>query len=303
MELRHLRYAVTVADEGNFTHAAKRLGVAQPPLSRQIRDLEVELGNPLFDRNSRPIRLTEAGRIFYEQASQILAGVEQLRRSMHSIAHTDRRRFVIGFVGSVIYGPMPRLVRRFRTAAPLVEVQLVEMTTLEQVAALKDGRIDAGVGRLRIDDPAVRRELLHLEPLVAAIASDHALAQSSDAISLTVLAAEPLIVYPSQPRPSYADQVLQIFRDHGLQPLHVSEVREVQTALGLVAAQSGVAIVPEALRRLQRDDVVYRPILESDAVSPIIMSFRIGDISREARFLEQICAEMYGPDPRRNRGI
>jgi DNA-binding transcriptional LysR family regulator len=294
MELRHLRYFDAVARAGNFTRAADALGIAQPPLSRQIRDLEVELGVDLIDRGSRPIRLTQAGRACHDQVSRLLAGVEELRRSMRQFATVGgERRFMVGFVGSVMYGLMPTLIREFRIRAPDIDIQLLELTTLQQVAALKDGRIDVGLGRIRVDDPAVRREVLVEEPLVLAAATGSLLAASDTPVTLAEIASMRLLVYPSLPRPSYADQVLGLFRDHGLQPHRVEEVREVQTALGLVAADAGVAIVPLSMSRLARDGVRFRPIQEPDATSPIIFSRRIGDTSEETALFEEIGRRLY----------
>src|SRR3954464_253624 len=157
MELRHLRYFVAVAQERNFTRAAEKLHIAQPPLSRQIHDLEAELGISLLDRDSRPLRLTEAGRLFYEHAILVLERVDDLRTMMRRFREAERPRFVIGFVASTIYAALPHLIRRFRGAAPRLEISLIEMVSLEQIAALMEGRIDVGFGRLHFDDLAVRR--------------------------------------------------------------------------------------------------------------------------------------------------
>ena len=292
MELRHLRYFAAVAAEGNFTKAAQRLGVAQPPLSRQIRDLETELGVLLLDRDSRPVRLTQAGRVFHEQAISVLAGFDQLRRSMDQLTSSDRRRYVVGFAGSVIYGAMPLAIRSFRNQAPGIDVQLLEMTTLQQVQALKEGRIDAGFGRIRIEDKALRREVLYEEPLVLAMPFDHPLVVKAN-LALRDCASDTLIIYPSQPRPSYADQVLTLLRDKGLETVEFVEVKEVQTALGLVAAQAGLALVPASMRHMQRDEVVYREINDPSAVSPIILSRRASDVSAETTLLEAISREAY----------
>jgi DNA-binding transcriptional LysR family regulator len=292
VELRHIRYFEAVAAERNFTRAAERLGVAQPPLSRQIKELEVELGVTLFDRDSRPIRLTEAGRIFHEQATRILSSTEQLRRSMKRLSETGRRRFVVGFVASIVYGMMPKVIRDFRASSDGLEIQLLEMTTLEQVVALKDGRIDAGLGRIRIDDPAIKRHVLQEEPLIAAIGSADPLARA-DSIALSDLLARKLLVYPSQPRPSYADQVLRILRDHGLVHDDVEEVRDVQVALGLVASEAGLALVPSSMRHVQRDDITYVRIRDEGAISPIILSFRDGDSSEDARLFEQVSRQTF----------
>ncbi len=292
MELRHLRYLVAIAAERNFSRAAEILGVAQPPLSRQIRELEEELGVELFDRSTRPIKLTEPGRLFNEQATRILASMEQLRRSMQRLSETPRRRYVVGFAASLVYGAMPEVLRSFRAEVADLDVQLLEMTTLEQVIALKDGRVDAGFGRIRIDDPGVRREVLQEEPLVAAIGAADPLAAGA-CVSLSELIVRKLIVYPSQPRPSYADQLLSILRDHGVTPEDVEEVREVQVALGLVAAEAGIAIVPASMRRVQRDDIRYLPIKDNGVTSPIILSARSSDISNETLALEKIARRLF----------
>ena len=292
MELRHLRYFIAVAQERNFTRAAETLGIAQPPLSRQIRELEKELGVELFDRESRPVALSDAGRLLLDHAQRVVNATRQLKAAIKLHVEGGGRRFVIGFVGSTIYGPVPDLIRRFREAAPQVEIDLIEMNTVVQIAALKDGRIDAGFGRLRFEDPAIRRHLIARERLLMALPAGHPLALRGQPISLTNLSGEPLILYPSEPRPSYADQLLAVLKDHGVHPGSTREVRELQTALGLVAAGAGIAIVPATVQRLRRDDIVYRPIAERDAVSPIIVSWRLADQSELARLLERLCGEL-----------
>ncbi|MBY8825717.1 LysR family transcriptional regulator [Sphingomonas colocasiae] len=295
MELRHLRYFLAVAQERNFSRAAERLNIAQPPLSRQIRQLELEVGAELFDRGSRPLRLTEAGRLLHQHAQQVLSGFDQMCTMMTRYAGAQSRRFIIGFVGSVIYGRLPRIVRLLRAAlGDAVEVTLTELSTLDQIAALREGRIDAGFGRLRIDDPAVRRIVMLEEPLVAALPADHILAEGEDPLELAALAAEPLILYPRPSRPSYADQLLSLFQDHGLVPESRQEVRELQTALGMVAAGAGLCVVPASVQSLHRDDLVYRPIAAADAVSPIILSHRAGDEASDLLELIAISRDIYG---------
>lgn len=293
MELRHLRYFVTVVREGNFTRAAERLNIAQPPLSRQIQQLEAVLNVRLLERRSRPLRPTAAGRLFYEHALHILDRIEVLTIMTKRIGQLERGRFGIGFVGSTLYSPLPDLVRRFRAAYPELRVELIELTTLEQIEALKDRRIDVGFGRLPVDDPSVHREVLCKEPLIVAVPIGHPLLARPNLPRLENLVDEPLILYPRQPRPSYADQVLELYRARGLDPRHVQEVRDVQIALGLVAAGEGICIVPEALQRLRRDDVLYRRLDEEGAVSPIIMLRRPYDTSREIVMLLDLIREIY----------
>jgi LysR family transcriptional regulator, benzoate and cis,cis-muconate-responsive activator of ben and cat genes len=159
------------------------------------------------------------------------------------------------------------------------------MMTIEQIAALKEGRIDFGSGRLRFDDPAIEREVLREEEevlreeeLVAAPPIGHRLLSSERPIDLADLSEEAVIVYPREPRPSYADQVLSLLQDQGITPTTVHEVRELQTALGLVAAEDGVCIVPASVHLLARRDIVFRELAQR-AVSPIIVSHRKNDPS------------------------
>lgn len=292
LDLRLLRYFVIVADEGNFSRAAERLHIAQPPLSRAIQQLEAHVGAPLLDRTMRPLRLTEVGRLLHAQAVQLLARMEDVDTMVKTAATSRRRRFVIGFVASTIYARLPEMIREFRKVAPDVEIVMVESTTLEQIAQLKDGRIDVGFGRIRFDDPAVRRIVLHNERLIAAFPVDHPLARGEGAISLHDLANEPQILYPRSPRPSYADQVLSLFRDQAIEPRIVHEARELQIAIGLVAAEEGMAIVPESVRRARSHDIAFRELAEP-ATSPIIMSHRVGDLSPDIAGMTEVVRRKY----------
>jgi DNA-binding transcriptional LysR family regulator len=292
MDLRQLRYFVTVANERNFSRAADRLHIAQPPLSRQIQQLEGEVGAELIDRSSRPLRLTEPGRLFYEQAVQVLSRVEEMRTMMKRALKIEKRQFVIGFVGSVLYGHLPELVREFRRAAPEVELHLVELVTLEQISALKEGRIDIGFGRVRFEDDEVRRIILREEPLMAALPIDHPLEKQTGPVSLEQLAEERLILYPRAPRPGYADQVIALFHDRGLEPRIAHEARELQIAVGLVAAEEGVCIVPVSVQKSRVEGVRYKRLV-GPATSPIIMSYRVGDKMPELGLMADVIARMY----------
>lgn len=293
MDLRQLRYFVTVVEERNFNRAAERLHIAQPPLSRTIRQLEDQVGAELIDRSSRPLKLTGVGHLVYEQALQILRRMDDMRLMVRAAVGSERRRFTIGFAASTMYARLPELIREFRIEAPAVELVLVESVTLDQISALKEGRIDVGFGRIRFEDPSVQRTVLRYEQLFVALPASSPLAQDEGPISIGKLATLPLIIYPRQPRPSYADQVLSLFRDHSIEPQVVHEARELQIAIGLVAAEEGFAIVPESVRRARTHDVRYRELAER-ATSPIIMSHRIGDASPELRVMANVIARKYG---------
>ena len=292
MDLRHLRYFVVVAEEGNITRAAERLHIAQPPLSRQIQQLEEERGVPLLVRGSRPLTLTEAGQFFYAHARQLLSQTRELEAMTRRIG-TIERKLSIGFVGSTLYGMLPKVIRRFRSEQNTTELTLHEMTSMEQIRALKEGKIDVGFGRIRHEDPNVRRIVLREERLVAALPSGHALADGKPVLSLLDIVDETLIVFPKAPRPSFADQVLASFHDRGLEPKKIYEARELQVAIGLVAAGEGVAIVPGSVQGLKREDVCYRELEDRNMVSPIILSTRLLDESREIKLLIEMIIRIY----------
>ena len=292
MELRHLRYFVAVADEKNFTRAAERLHIAQPPLSRQIQQLEEELGVVLIEKGSRPLRLTEAGRFFHAHAQELLDKAADLKAMTQRVGKIDRK-FAIGFVASTLYGLLPEIVRRFRNRYQSLDISFHELTTMEQLQALKEGRIDVGFGRLKSEDPAIRRIVLREEALIVALPAGHRLSTSGDPVQLSELARETLLVYPKHPRPSFADQVLATFRERNLVPQQVQEVRELQIAIGLVGAGQGIAIVPQSLQGMIRTDVVYRPLDDRQAVSPIIFSARHMDRSPELVNMLEVIYEIY----------
>ncbi|KQQ60290.1 transcriptional regulator [Pseudomonas sp. Leaf127] len=279
MELRHLRYFRVVAQTLNFTRAAEQLNIAQPPLSRQIQQLEEELGVELLER-SRPLRLTEAGRFFHEHSAQLLEQLKRISDDTRRVASGSKRWLGIGFAPSTLYGQLPELIRRLRGFGD-VELGLSELITLQQVEALKSGRIDIGFGRMLFDDPAITQEVLREDPLVAALPAGHPLLAGP--VSLERLAAEPFVLYPGNPRPSYADHVLGIFNRQGLKIRVVQTVNELQTAIGLVAAGIGITLVPASVQRLHRDDIGYSELLDSSATSPIVISWRAGDGSELLR--------------------
>jgi LysR family transcriptional regulator, benzoate and cis,cis-muconate-responsive activator of ben and cat genes len=291
MEIRQLRYFAAVVRERNFTRAAAALHIAQPPLSRQIQELEDELGVTLLER-TRPLRLTDAGRVFHEQALQILERMEQLASSTRRVGAHRKSVLSIGFVASTLYGGLPALVRKLRERLRDVEIQLVEMMSMQQLEALRTGRIDVGFGRIRINDPAVHRLVLAEEPLVAAIPPKTPLAGRRRDLRLRELARQPLVVYPKEPRPSFADTVLTLLADHGVVPTEVHEVRELQTALGLVAAGVGVCVIPASAQRM-RPDLQYRPIVDEGATSPVIMSRRLNDASPQIALVAELAREIY----------
>ncbi|MFY3776328.1 MULTISPECIES: LysR family transcriptional regulator [Marinobacter] len=274
MELRHLRYFVAVAEEGNLTRAAEKLFIAQPPLTRAMKQLEEEIGVELFIRKPRGLELTNGGEYFLEQARQILDKVTATVDDTRRIAQHRKTIFSIGFVPSVFYGQLPLMVRRLRRNKNL-EIVLHELKTREQVEALKTGKIDIGFGRVSIEDPDVEQELLFDEPIIAAIPMGHPLSKHPP--SMKELSAHPMVAFPSGPGPNFADITQGLFHRRGLK-IHVSQhVNDLQTALSLVASDMGFTLVPEQVRKLNREGVEFMPLEDNNITTPVIASRRRGE--------------------------
>mgnify|MGYP005820119093 CR=1 FL=1 len=286
MELRHLRYFVAVAEELHFGRAALRLHRAQPPLSQQIRQLEAELGSPLFLRAHRRVRLTEAGRAFLDGARATLARAEQAIAEARRAARGETGALAVGFVASATYGLVPALFRAFRRRHPGVALSLSELSTAEQLAALRAGTIHLGLGRPPADDPALAAEPLLDEPLWVALSAGHRLARGR-AVPLPALAAEPFVLFPRRPRPGWADRILGHCLEAGFRPAVAQEALELSTALALVAAGMGVTLVPGSVRTRRLAGVVYRPLAPPAPVTRLLALYRRDDAPpAAARFLE-----------------
>ncbi|BDI34203.1 LysR family transcriptional regulator [Capsulimonas corticalis] len=290
MELRHLRYFVAVADELHFGRAAEQLFISQPPLTRQIQQLEQEMGVVLLTRTKRSVRLTEAGAAFLERARQILLLADEAVTVAQRIAAGQAGALGIGFVGSATYTLLPEILRSFRAQYPGIELLLHEMSSGEQIQALQDGRIDLGFVRPSTPQRSLAGEVILREPLMAALPDSHSLAASPE-VSFDDLRGDPFILFPRLPRPSYADHILALCAQAGFTPTIIQETLEIQTALGLVAGNLGVAIVPASVSRLPWPGVVYKPLPPPAPTTEMAVAYRDGPLSPAlANFLEIVHA-------------
>ncbi|GAB1544771.1 LysR family transcriptional regulator [Scytonema sp. NUACC21] len=288
MELRHLRYFVTLAEELHFGRAAERLHIAQPPLSQQIRQLETELGFELFHRTKRSVQLTAAGEVFFAQAQQILEQVEQAIQMGRQTSRGEIGQLAIGFVSSAAYNILPDILRRFRTTVAKVRLELHELTTDQQLQWLAEGRIDIGFLRPPVEDTLFSTETIFREPLVVALPSGHSLANETQ-VSVRSLSCEHFILFPRKLAPGLHDPIISLCQQAGFSPKVAQEASQMQTIVSLVAAQMGVAIVPASLRHLQRTGVVYKLIQESTPEVAINMIWRRHEHSPTVqRFIELV---------------
>lgn len=259
MELRHLRYFVTVAEELNFRRAAERLHMQQPPLSRQIRQLEVEMGVDLLLRSKRGVALTASGQAFLEEARSVLAQTEKAIQLAQRA--TTPKRITIGFSMCAFDRLLPQVVQAFRLACPNVEVTLTEMITPNQVEALLKGEISVGFLHLPINAPELITKVILSDVLVVALPETHALAKQSS-ISLKSLANEPLVICPKAVKPEFYDQLTQLCQAAGFEPNIVQEVTPPEAAIAFVEAGTGISLVASHYQTKQNTGVVYLPLEE-----------------------------------------
>src|SRR6266702_7849708 len=257
MELRHLRYFVTVAEELHFGRAATRLSIVQPSLSQQIRQLEDELGFPLFYRTKRSVELTDAGKVFLAEARQVLVQVREAKRTAQRAYRGEVGRLVVGYISSSTYDLLPLMLRVYRERFPHVEVALRELTTQEQIRALEEEYIQVGLLRLPISAPMVNVEVVRQEPIVCALPEQHPLA-SHERVAVSLLAQEPFVLQSRQRGAGYYVQLMKLCLASGFSPNGVQEVTEMHTIVSLVAAGMGVSLVPLSTRNLRSQGVVYR---------------------------------------------
>ena len=272
MDLRHLRYFIAVAEELNFSRAAERLHIAQPPLSQQIRSLEDELGVQLINRDERPIRLTEAGAELLEQSRDLLSRLEQIVATVQRIGKGQTGSIRVGFVGSATYDVIPEVFRRFRQEFAEVELSLVELRAVPQIEKLRHREIDVGFVRSIIDDLAfICRSVLE-EPLVVALPEHHHLAAKAQ-VKLEALRGEPFIGFPAATS-AYGGYLLEVCRAAGFEPNVVQETIELQTAISLVSAGLGLTLAPASLERVGRIGVVYKPLAEPVPKTALYVVYR-----------------------------
>lgn len=281
MELRHLRYFVAVAEELHFGRAAQRLNIAQPPLSRQIRDLERELEADLFERLPRGVQLTAAGRAFLPQARLTLAQAERARRSAQRAAQGETGRLRVGFIDAATYpGVLPGVLGFFRMHLPLIGLSLFEMDSAEQEESLREGRIDVGILQ---SPPADAERWLHVEevysdPLVAALPKSHRSAARSR-LALGDLASEGFVLFPRSVDPALHDEIIARCRGAGFSPRIVQEAAAWQTLSGLVSGGVGIALVPQSLSRIRRPGVVFHPVRGLNVKMRIYMAWKTSERS------------------------
>ena len=273
IELRHLRYFLAVADELHFGRAAERLGMSQPPLSQQIRQLETLVGARLFNRTNRRVSLTDAGELFVHEAQTILAQVDHAVDLARRAQRGEVGELRIGFTRSTpLSGHIPRAIFAFREAAPSVQLQLQEMNSLRQIDALLDHRLQVGIVRGNVLPETLVSKRLFRDPLVAVLREDHpALARlgKSQRLRTEWLAKESFVLFARSAGAGIHDHVIALCRNAGFTPRVVQDAHEASTIVGLVAAGLGVSVLPASCRHIGVTGVTFVPLADPAAMSEI----------------------------------
>ena len=260
MELRHLRYFVAVAEDLHFGRAADRLGIAQPPLSQQIRRLEAELGTRLLHRTNRRVQLSDVGRAFLAEAKLTLLQADRARDVVRRVKGGEFGQLIIGHQATAEVSVFPRLLPTFTKRHP--EVAIAFQTPLlphEQFEMLRDGRIHVGFLRLPAKDRRLVVVPILREPLVAALPARHPLAKRRS-VTLRALSTEPFVFFRRQKISGFYDVVMDIWRRAGQKPRMLEQTTRMHTVMSLVAIGRGVSLVPRSARGFGGKGVVCRPV-------------------------------------------
>lgn len=283
MELRHLRYFVAVAEEQNITRAAARLYVSQPPLSRQIRDLESELGVKLFDRGARAVRLTEAGKIFLSEARRVLQRADEAIDVIKAFALGRRGRVKIGYAASPTVELLPRILRLFRKTHPQIGVDLLELSHRRMLQGLREHTLDAAlivsISPQEFSGYTIKE--LGSYPVRVAFYKKHRFARMRE-VPLADLADEPLITLSREENPEARSGLLKILAPATKSPNIVEEYDDVMSRIAAVDAGRGVTLDFQSLSAVAGQRLLFRPLKPAPLPLPIAIAYSPEGISKAA---------------------
>lgn len=293
MDLRHLRYFVAVAEERHFTRAAARLGIQQPPLSLQIRQLEEELGTKLLRRLTRGVELTESGSYLLEEAYRILNHVERTRTDVQSLARGTTGRIRLGFGGATYFEPLvSSIIRTFRERYPGVVLIPEQSVTPRLVGKLKGNEVDIAFLRPPLDEPDwLGLDLLVEETMLAVLPTSHALAGKAS-VHLTELAEESFILFPRVDSPGFHDALTDSCRHAGFTMKQGQETPNIPAIVLMVSAGFGVSLVPRSLSQIRAEGVAYVPVEGIGVKAAIGIGYRKDGQSQAVRNFVAVAKRM-----------
>ncbi|MEX3743875.1 MULTISPECIES: LysR substrate-binding domain-containing protein [Lysinibacillus] len=290
MDIRKMRYFIMVAEELNFSRAAERLRMAQPPLSQEIRKLEEELGVQLFHRTKRMVELTDAGKVFLEGSQQTLFQLERAIEETQLAAEGKIGNLIIGFVDSTEI--VIEVLNKFRERFPKIHLILREMTTEQQLNALYEKQIQIGFIRSKQNNGILSSEVCTEESLRLVLHQDHPFASLPE-IPLQLLIDEPFILFPRHMGPNFYDLIISYFWDHGVSLNVVQEAIQMQTIVNLVATGMGVSVVPSSVESYKHPGVIYKKIQETTPKVNLYVGWRQDEKSAVVNHFLTVVREVY----------
>jgi DNA-binding transcriptional LysR family regulator len=293
IELRHFRYFVAVAEELHFGNAAKRLHMAQPPLSQAIRKLEARLGHPLFVRHTREVALTAAGRTLLERVRRTLAKVDDDLEAARRIGLGEVGTLTVGFAGSVMLTALPIALREYRRRYPAVNLRLREMVTAAQLESLTEGSLDVGLLRDPGDQPSLAVEILWREPFLAIVPRKHRLATKKQ-IFVRDLKHEPFVLFAREWGPEAYDRTIGVCQSAGFTPRVIQEASQWYTVTRLIEAGFGVSIAPSCVASFSFAGVRYLPLRRVTAQTEVALGIATGELKPTVAAFRHMLREVYG---------
>ncbi|ROL83400.1 LysR family transcriptional regulator [Pseudomonas chlororaphis] len=289
--IRHLWLFLAVAEEQNFSRAAKRLGMSQPPLTEQIQVLEQALKVKLFDRSRRGAKLTPVGQAILPAVRKFAEQLERLELAVHEAVAGQSGVLTIGAITTAMLDVLPALIEKLKTQYPQLTVSVREIDSVEAIPALEAGDIDLAFARVEGElGSSVRSIALTEDRLAVALPSDHPLAARSR-ISLASLAGEPLVLSSRKVSPMYFDNLIATCRASGFSPRVLHEVRSVASQIAFVSCGQGIALVPASLKKVAPSNVVLRPLSQRLNVVTTALAW---NPTRTNPLVEELVAQFQG---------
>lgn len=292
MELRHLRYFVAVAEQLNFTRAAQKLRTAQPSLSQQIRDLEAEIGVELLTRNRRNVALTEAGRVFLDEARLVLAQAQRAISSARNLSSDGEQCVTIGFVPAAEVKIFPSVFTSVRAQFPALQIVLRSLPSGEQKEALTEEAIDIGFMRLPVEDDRLASEIVLSETLVAVLPADHPLA-AAPALRLADFASVPFLKIAPKHAGDLGEEIDRYMKRVGFEPRHAQTVDNVLTLMTAVGLGLGFSLLPDYAEHLVFRNMTTRRLLDPPVQVGLAMVWRKDDETPEVKAIRDFVIQAH----------
>lgn len=267
IEIKHIRSFIAVAEELHFGRAAKRLNIAQPPLSQRIRSLEQEIGVALLERTKRSVRLTRAGELFLREATVILTDLDRATE-LTRLTMKEGGTLKIGFVSSAPYSVFPTVLRAFRQAYPTTHLEFYHHSIELQLEGLCRGSLDVGLLRGPVPDADICTQTILPDPFVVAMPSDHRLSACGEIRPRQLVGQKFIMVRDSQA--TFLESIVQFCAKHDFSPQIVQKAAEMHTLLGLVSAGIGIALVPRSSQYFKVPGVEFRPLQDAPSADLLL---------------------------------